>query len=270
MKRKRVLVTGSGTGVGRGIALAFAKQGADVAFHYSHSKDGAEAAAEQARKMGANAKAFQADLAHVSQVKKIAQEAIGFLGGLDTLVNNAGISMTLPFESVTVEQYELLYKVNVEAMFFLIQACLPTLAKSDNASVINISSVHALRGQREFSVYAGTKGAIISLSRQLAIELATQSIRVNVVILGGVAVENHYKNNPGYNPEADGRKIPVGFLAKPEDVADVMVFLASDQARYITAQEMVVDGGATSCLLFSEDFRKSPGISLGKGYVPGL
>ena len=113
MAGKRVLVSGSGTGIGPGVALAFARRGADVAFHYGHSEAGARAAVEDARKMGVRAEAFGADFNEVDQVFGLAKAAIDFLGGIDVLVNNAGITMNRPFEDVTVEQFDTLYNVNI-------------------------------------------------------------------------------------------------------------------------------------------------------------
>jgi NAD(P)-dependent dehydrogenase (short-subunit alcohol dehydrogenase family) len=171
MQDKRVLVTGAGTGIGQGIALAFARRGAAVAVHYSHSSAGAEAVVKEITASGGVAAAFQADFAQVTSLERMAREVVTFLGGLDVLVNNAGITMNRPFGKVTVEQFDLLYQVNVRAPFFLSQALLPELEKSRGV-IINLSSIHAYEGYIEHSVYAATRGAIVSLTRQLAIELA--------------------------------------------------------------------------------------------------
>lgn len=270
MKGKRVLVTGSGTGIGRGIGLAFAQQGADVAFHYAHSSDGAARAAQQARELGRKAEAFKADLGSVEQAKELGANAIDFLGGIDVLVNNAGITMNMPFEQVTPEQFDTLYNVNIRGMFFLTQKCVPTMAEQGGGAVVNISSIHAFVAMQEHSVYTGTKGAIVSYTRELAVELAPENIRINAIAAGAVEVENHYKVIPGYDPAAFGKCIPAGFEGKPSDIANVAIFLASDEARYIVGQTLVVDGGTTSCVSFNEDFRKPLDFSFGKGYVPGL
>src|SRR5260221_312688 len=129
MKGKRVLVTGSGTGIGREIALEFAREGASVVLHYSHSATGARAAVKEIQRSGGQAAAVKADFNDVRQARKLAKQAIKFLGGLDVLINNAGITMNMPFAEVTPEQFDTLYHVNVRAQFFLTQAALPAMLK---------------------------------------------------------------------------------------------------------------------------------------------
>ncbi|NTV37888.1 MAG: glucose 1-dehydrogenase [Anaerolineales bacterium] len=249
MHNKRVLVTGAGTGIGSGIALAFARQGAAVAVHYSHSSEGAEEVVKEIIGFGGKAAAFQADFAEVASLQRMTGEVVTFLGGLDVLVNNAGITMNRPFEKVTVEQFDQLYHVNVRAPFFLTQALLPELEKSRGV-VINLSSVHAYEGYTEHSVYAGTRGAIVSFTRQLAIELAPRGVRVNGIAPGAVPVPNHFKSTPGIDVEQaikdTGKVIPSGFAGTPDDIANVALFLASDAAAYITGQVIHVNGGMWS------------------------
>lgn len=269
MDGKRVLVTGAGTGIGKGIAKLFAKAGATVALHYSHSAKGAEEAVKEIQKEGGKAAAFRADFAQIEPLQVMAREALEYLGGLDAIVNNAAITMNMPFEQVTVEQFDLLYHVNVRAPFFLTQAVLPALEKSQGA-VVNISSIHAFEGFQEHSVYAGTRGAIVAYNRELAIELAPRGVRVNGVAPGATEVENQYQAIPNFDPESSGQGIPAGFIGKPADIANVVLFLASPEARYIIGQTIIVDGGTTSWMPFSDGFRKPTGFSFGKGYVPGI
>ena len=178
MQGKRVLITGAGTGIGRGIALELARRGCRVAVHYSHSAAGAEATVAEIAAQGGEARSFAADFRHVDQVQGLAAPVLDYLGGLDVLVNNAGITANVPFDRVTPEQFDTLYGVNIRAMFFLTQALVPALEKS-RGCVVNITSIHAYEGMREHTVYAGTKGAIVSFTRTLAVELAPRGIRVN-------------------------------------------------------------------------------------------
>lgn len=269
MKNKKVLVTGSGTGLGREIALEFARQGADVVLHYAHSADGANSAVEEIRKSGGKATALKADLRYVDQAIKLASDAIDFLGGLDVLVNNAGITLTLEFEKVTPEQFDTLFNVNVRGPYFIMQTVLPTMIKQGGGAIINLSSVHGIRAYKGHSVYAGTKGAIIAHTRELAVELAPLGIRINAIAPGAVPVENQFKAAGTDDMSGLGKLIPCGFHGKPLDIAKVAVFLSSDDARYIVGQTIVVDGGTTSWMSFSEEFRDT-GLRLGKGYVPGI
>lgn len=270
MKGRKVLVTGSGTGIGKGIAAEFAKQGADVVLHYAHSEQGALETAKKAEEWGVRTKTIQADFTDIEDVKRLGNEAADFLGGLDILINNAGITMNMPFEKVTPQQFDTLYQVNIRSQFFLTQQVLPFLIESGSGAIVNITSIHAFRGEPEFSVYAGTKGAIAAYTRQLAMELAPKGVRVNAIAPGAVIVENHYKAIDNLDKEAVGKLIPAGIVGEPEDIAKVAVFLASADARYLIGQTLVVDGGTTSWLALSEDVRKKPLGRFGTDYVAGI
>lgn len=269
MQGKRVLVTGSGTGIGRGIAVAFVQAGARVAFHYSSNAANAAKAVEEVQEADGEAAAFGADFKSIEQVQGLGEQALDYLGGLDVLVNNAGITMNRPFEQVTPEQFDTLYHVNIRAMFFLTQKVLPALQDS-RGIVINLTSIHAFEGMQEHSVYAGTKGAIVAWTRQLAIELAPRGVRVNAIAPGAVEVENYYQAIPGFDAKEAAEGIPAGFVGQSADVAGVALFLASTAARYIIGQTIVVDGGTTAWMSFGDGFRQPLNASFGKGYVPGL
>ncbi len=202
----------------------------------------------------------------------MSKEAIAFLGGIDLLVNNAGITFNIPFNRVTPEQFDTLYHVNVRAAFFLTQHLLPALIESRGA-VVNITSIHAFAGMREHSVYAGTKGAIVASTRSLAIELAPLGVRVNAIAPGCVPVANYEKAVGKYDVDKIGRNIPSGYVGTPEDIGKAVVFLASPDGRFVLGQTLIIDGGTTSWMPFGEQFRDpiaDSGVQFGRGYVPGL
>ena len=270
MEGKRVLVTGSGTGIGRGVALEFAREGAAVVLHYAHSEAGAASAVDEIRGAGGSAEVFQADLADIEQVRALASQAIDFLGGLDVLVNNAGITMNKPFLQVTPEQFDTLYDVNIRGMYFLTQAAVPTMIEQGNGAVINLTSVHAFAGMTEHTIYAGTKAAIVGFTRVLALELATRGVRVNAIAPGWILVENHLKVLGEFDQQSAGSTIPAGVIGAPHDIGKLALFLASDESRYIVGQTLVIDGGMLAIMPLSGDFREPRQEQWGQGYVPGL
>jgi NAD(P)-dependent dehydrogenase (short-subunit alcohol dehydrogenase family) len=182
--------------------------------------------------------------------------------------------MNNPFAEVTPAQFDTVYGVNIRGMFFLTQFVLPPLEKSHGA-VVNISSIHALQAKPEHTVYAGTKGAIVAFTRTLAIELALKGIRVNAIAPGCVPVENYAKAIGARDIDAAsmGKNIPIGHVGTPADIGKAVVFLASDDGRFIVGQTLVIDGGTSSWMAFNEQFRESmseAGVTFGKGYVAGL
>ena len=270
MQGKRVLVTGSDTGIGRGVALEFAREGAAVALHYPHDGAGAHAAVEEIRRAGGKAAAFKADFNDIAQVKALVPQTHEFLGGLDVLVNNAGITMNRPFEQVTVEQFDVLYNVNIRAMFFVTQTAVPAMAAQGDGVVINLASVHAFFAMTEHTVYAGTKAAIVAFTRVLALEMAPKGIRVNAIAPGWILVENHLKVLTDFDEAAAASAIPAGFIGKPRDLGRLAIFLASDDARYIIGQTFSFDGGQGAIMPLTGDFREPRKEQWGRGYVPGI
>jgi glucose 1-dehydrogenase len=271
---KRALVTGSGTGIGREIALEFARQGADVVVHYAHDAKGARSAVEEIRAMGRRSEAFAADFDRVEEAVKLGDHAVEFLGGIDCLVNNSGITFNKPFFDVTLEQFDRLYHVNLRAQFFLTQRIARDMLKHGGGAICNITSIHGVSGAPEHSVYAATKGAIIAYTRSLAVELAHKGIRINAIAPGWVTVENYYKALPGFNEE-DARndaaeKVPLGRSGTKLEIAKLAAFLCSDDAAFIIGQTVVADGGTTALMSLISDFRNPSSAKFGTGYVPGV
>lgn len=271
---KKALVTGSGTGIGRGIALEFARQGADVVLHYGHSATGAQSATEEIQAMGRRSTALQANFEIPDEAVGLAHRAIEFLGGIDCLVNNSGITMNKPFLKVTREQYNTLMNVNLSSPFFLTQTVAAHMLAHGGGTVCNLTSIHGLSGAPEHSVYAATKGAIIAYTRTLGIELAHKGIRVNAIAPGWINVENHAKAVPGFEEskaqEAARDAVPAARFGLPIDVAKLAVFLCSEDAGFIVGQTIVVDGGTTSLMSLISDFRHESANRFGTGYVAGV
>lgn len=270
---KKALVTGTGTGIGREIALEFARQGADIVLHYAVDQ-GALPAAEEIRAMGRRALVCQANFDNVDEVLALADKAVEFLGGIDCLVNNAGITFNRPFLKVTPEQFDRLLHVNLRGQFFLTQRVVAAMLRGGGGAICNLTSIHALEGAPEHSLYAATKGAIVAYTRALAVELAYKGIRVNAIAPGWITVENYYKAVPGFSEEQAeeiARKmIPAARTGTPAEIAKLAAFLCSKDADYIVGQTIVADGGATALMSLIPDFRTESANRFGKGYVPGV
>lgn len=237
------LVTGAGVGIGRETAIEFARRGADVVLSYHSSAGGAESAVDEIRAMGRRATAIRADVSRVDQCRALIDSAVAFLGRLDILVNNAGLTTAGDFLSVTEEDFDRLFRINIRGEFFCAQRAAQHMRDSGGGVIINMLSIHALQGQAGFSLYDGTKGAIAAWTRTIALELAPYRIRVVGVAPGAIEVPRYFDQIPGYTTEKAGRRIPWGRVGQPIDVARVCAFLASEDADFVVGEIVVVDGG---------------------------
>jgi glucose 1-dehydrogenase len=255
---KLILVTGAGTGIGRGVALELARQGADVAISYHGSVQGAHDAVEQIQAMGRRAVAIQANLGVVADCYRVVDEAAAFLGGLDGLFNNAGVTLTLGFQEVTEEQFDKIYHVNIRGQYFCCQRAIRYMIERGAAvsaqspatpwaggSIVNVSSVHGVAGYSGHSVYAGTKGAINAFSRELAVELCALHIRVNVLAPGSIEVPSYF-HDPNYSREVGDSLVPWGRIGQPADVGYLAAYLMSDASEFMTGHVLTIDGGLTA------------------------
>jgi glucose 1-dehydrogenase len=241
------LVTGSSKGIGRGIAERFASEGADVVINYNSDPRGAAEAVRAAHEYGVRAAAVQADLGTVAGVKSLVAQAIDSMGRLDVLVNNAGVEKHAPFWEVTEADYDRVLDVNLKGVFFTTQAFVEHLRRTGRGGrVVNISSVHEELPFPNFAAYCASKGGLKMLTRNLAVELGPLGITINSIAPGAIATPiNTALLNDAAKLRSLTEQIPLGRLGRPEDVAGLAVFLASDEARYVTGATYVVDGGLT-------------------------
>lgn len=270
MKDRRVLVTGAGTGIGRGVALEFAREGAQVALHYYNENAGVNSALETIITAGGKAIRLQGDFKKLDDIQTVFDGARSFLGGIDVLVNNSGITMNRPLEKVTSQQYDTLFDVNVKAAYFLTQAAAPGMISQGKGYVINMASLHAYHAMREHSVYAMTKAAIITMTRSLAIELAPYGVRVNAITPGWCLVENHFEAEPDLDVKKSAEKIPAGRHSTPADIGKLAVFLTTPAADHFVGTNLQYDSGQGALFPNGPDFRMPLTTKFGDGYVEGL
>jgi glucose 1-dehydrogenase len=270
---KKALVTGADTGIGREVAIEFARQGADVVLHYCHHPEGANSAAEEIKAMGQRAAVVKADFDDLDQAFALADKAIEALGGINCLINNAGITFNRPFLKMQPDHFNKLFNVNFRAQYFITQRIVENMVEHKGGSIVNLSSIHGLQGAPEHSAYAATKGAIIAYTRALAVELGHRGIRVNAIAPGWVTVENYFKVIPGFNEEQAmkdaSNAVPIARYGLPIDIARAATFLCTEESSFMLGQTLVVDGGTTSLMSLISDFRTESTVHIGTEYIEG-
>ena len=249
MGTKVALVTGAAMGIGFAIASRLARAGYDVAVADIDAA-GAERAAEALRKQGRRSVAIRCDVGDRGSGTAMAETAARTLGDIDLLVNNAGIARLGPLASFPEAEWRELFRVNVDGVFFCCQAVLPRMLARRQGNIVNIASWNGKLGAPNFGAYSATKFAVIGLTQALSREVASQGIRVNAVcpgIVAGTPMRAEVERMGqafGLPPSSDRAKtVPLGRLATPEDVANAVAFLASDEAAYMTGQAINVTGG---------------------------
>jgi meso-butanediol dehydrogenase / (S,S)-butanediol dehydrogenase / diacetyl reductase len=266
LKDKIAVVTGGGQGIGRGISLMFAREGAKLAIA-QRTAEKLERTRKDIENLGAEVLAVPTDVRRPEEVQRLIEATQERFGGLDVLVNNAGIGLRVPVDEVTLEDYDRVMDTNLKGLYMGCHFAVPLMKARGQGSIINISSVHGVDGCPLNTVYAATKGGIIGCTRALAAELAPFLIRVNTIspgairihdpeeqlgrILAHVAEQFHdeFRQRFGERLREGSRYYqPLEIVGEPEDIAYAAVWLAADEARFVTGQNIVVDGGLTTYL----------------------
>ena len=241
---KVAFVTGAQQGIGRATALALAQAGADVGINYLDNRQAADAVVQEITALGRRAALVQGDVAVPAQAEAMATAVARELGGLDVLVNNAGVYPRVPFLAMKEGDWDYVLDVNLKGSFFCAQAAARYMVQAGRrGAIINLSS-QAVRGAVLGVHYSASKSGVVGMTRAMALELAPHGIRVNAVAPGLTDTAQ-----PRYGHDEEGlaalaRAVPIGRMAQPSEIGDVIVFLASEDARYITGQVVNVNGGS--------------------------
>lgn len=242
MNNKRALITGASGGIGRAIALRLAADGFDVAACYYSDDAGAEKLGKELEKLGVKFRLYKADVSDYRQVEKIFTDAFDFFGGIDVLVNNAGMAQQKLFTDISEEEFDRICAVNFKSVYNCCKFAVPSMVSRKSGKIINISSMWGVSGASCETVYSATKAAVIGLSKALGKELAPSNVQVNCIAPGAIDTKMN-SNLSDEDKAAFADEIPAGRFGTPEEIAGIVSFLAGKDSAYITSQTVIADGG---------------------------
>lgn len=242
LEGKAAIVTGASRGIGREIALELARQGADVVVNYSGSEERANQVVEEIKALGRKAFAFQCNVANSESVASMVKETIDIFGKIDILVNNAGITRDNLLMRMKEDEWDDVININLKGVFLCTKAVTRQMMKQRNGRIINISSIVGVSGNPGQANYVAAKSGVIGLTKTTAKELSSRGITVNAIAPGFITTDMTDKLTDDVK-EQMLKQIPLARFGEPADIANVVVFLASEDSRYMTGQTLHVDGG---------------------------
>lgn len=242
LENKSALITGASRGIGKGIAVEFAKQGANVAFTYNASVEAAQELEAELQQYGVKAKGYKSNAADFDAAQELVKSVLEDFGSLEILINNAGITKDNLLMRISEEDFDKVIEVNLKSVFNLTKAVIRPMMKQRQGSIINMSSVVGVKGNAGQTNYAASKAGILGFTKSVALELGSRNIRCNSIAPGFIETEMTAKLDPKTVDEWR-TSIPLKRGGSPEDVAQACVFLGSDMSAYITGQTLHVDGG---------------------------
>lgn len=245
LKNKIILVTGASKGIGRAIALGVAREGAHVIVNYRTDKAGALAVLREIKKMGRKALLIQADIARLSDIRRMFRTARQQFPKLDVMINNAGVTGWTDFFKATEKNWDQVLDTNLKGTFFCSLEAARWMRDNGGGNIVNISTVCAALGVKNLVAYGTSKAGLNGMTKQLAVELAPYKIRVNTFAPGPTNVERNLADDPDYG-RSWGSMVPMNRTADPEEMVGPAVFLASEESSYMTGQVFYVDGGWTA------------------------
>ena len=255
LENKIAVVTGGGMGIGRSGALAFAVEGAAVTVA-DVNMQAANQVVEEIRASGGRAVAVLADVSKSADAERIAQETVRAFGGIDFLLNNAGIQTYGTVTETDEDTWDRTLNINLKGMYLVAKYCIPEMLKRGGGAIVNIASIQGLANAKRVAAYAAAKGGVIALTRTIGVDYARQNIRANCICPGGVITPMMYESMAmNYQPEQyeeeirkSGQNYPVGRLGEADEIAKVAVFLCTDESTFMTGSTVVVDGGYMAAL----------------------
>ncbi len=247
-KNKTVIISGATRGIGYAVALELAREGANISFNFLRSKKDAEDLEKEIKNLNVNVKSFQVDIRDYEAVKLWVDKTKELFGGIDIVVNNAGIIKDKALALMELTDWHEVIHTNLDGTFNLTRAAIITFIKQKSGVIVNITSVSGIMGMSRQTNYAASKAGIIGFTKSLAKEVASYNIRVNAVAPGFIETDMLKDLREDYKSQII-KQIPLGRLGRPEEVAKVVKFLVSDEANYITGQTIVIDGGISSAMV---------------------